>query len=100
MLRGNTMLAPAIPIARRPLILAACMAATFMAAVEATIMATSMPAIASSLGGFDLYPWAFSAYMLSQAATIPIYGRLADIYGRRNVFYAGTSLFLAGSALC
>jgi EmrB/QacA subfamily drug resistance transporter len=90
----------AVAIARRPLILAACMAASFMAAVEATIMATAMPSIAADLGGFDLFAWAFSAYMLAQAATIPIYGRLADIYGRRRVFYAGATLFLAGSTLC
>lgn len=85
---------------RRPLILAACMAASFMAAVEATIMATAMPTIAADLGGFGLYAWAFSAYMLAQAATIPIYGRLADMYGRRRVFYGGASLFLLGSTLC
>jgi EmrB/QacA subfamily drug resistance transporter len=93
-------LIPEIPLARRKLILAACMAASFMAAVEATIIATVMPSIANSLGGFGLYAWVFSAYMLAQAATIPLYGRLADIYGRRRVFYAGAGLFLLGSALC
>ncbi|HTI83216.1 MAG TPA: MDR family MFS transporter [Acetobacteraceae bacterium] len=92
--------APVTFRARRPLILAACMAASFMAAVEATIMATAMPSIAADLGGFDLYAWAFSAYMLAQAATIPIYGRLADMYGRRSVFYGGAGLFLIGSTLC
>jgi EmrB/QacA subfamily drug resistance transporter len=91
---------PEIPLARRKLILAACMAASFMAAVEATIIATVMPSIANSLGGFGLYAWVFSAYMLAQAATIPVYGRLADIYGRRRVFYAGAGLFLIGSTLC
>jgi EmrB/QacA subfamily drug resistance transporter len=88
------------PLARRPLILAACMAASFMAAVEATIIATVMPSIANSLGGFDLFAWVFSSYMLAQAATIPVYGRLADIYGRRKVFFAGAGLFLLGSTLC
>ncbi len=91
---------PEIPLSRRKLILAACMAASFMAAVEATIIATVMPSIANSLGGFGLYAWVFSAYMLAQAATIPLYGRLADIYGRRRVFYAGAGLFLLGSTLC
>ncbi|HVC61937.1 MAG TPA: MFS transporter [Acetobacteraceae bacterium] len=91
---------PAIPLARRKLILAACMAASFMAAVEATIIATAMPSIASSLGGFGLFAWVFSSYMLTQAATIPVYGRLADIYGRRKIFFAGAFLFLLGSTLC
>jgi EmrB/QacA subfamily drug resistance transporter len=93
-------LIPEVPLARRKLILAACMAASFMAAVEATIIATVMPSIANSLGGFGLYAWVFSAYMLAQAATIPLYGRLADIYGRRRVFFAGAGLFLIGSTLC
>jgi EmrB/QacA subfamily drug resistance transporter len=100
MSQANLAVAPSVPLARRPFILAACMAATFMAAIEATIVATAMPSIAASLGGFGLFAWAFSAYMLAQAATIPIYGRLADIYGRRRLFYIGAGLFLLGSTLC
>jgi EmrB/QacA subfamily drug resistance transporter len=100
MSEANATTTAEIPRARRPLILAACMAASFMAAVEATIIATAMPSIANSLGGFGLFAWVFSAYMLAQAATIPVYGRLADIYGRRKVFYAGATLFLLGSTLC
>jgi len=37
---------------------------------------------------------------LTQAVTIPIYGRLADLYGRKRVFLAGAGLFLFASALC
>ncbi len=96
----ETTVAPERLLARRSLILAACMAATFMAAIEATIIATVMPSIASSLGGFSLFAWVFSSYMLAQACTIPLYGRLADIYGRRKIFYAGVTLFLLGSTLC
>ncbi len=76
------------------------MAATFMAAVENTIVATAMPTIATELGDFHLFSWVFSAYLLPQAVSVPIYGRLADFYGRRPVFYAGAGLFLAGSTLC
>jgi EmrB/QacA subfamily drug resistance transporter len=100
MVEAAATIAPAIPLSRRKLILAACMAASFMAAVEATIIATAMPSIASSLGGFGLFAWVFSAYMLTQAATIPVYGRLADIYGRRKIFFLGALLFLLGSTLC
>ena len=100
MSNATATLAPAVPLPRRKLILAACMAASFMAAVEATIIATAKPSIASSLGGFGLFAWVFSAYMLTQAATIPVYGRLADIYGRRRIFFLGALLFLLGSTLC
>ncbi len=75
------------------------MMATFMTAVESTIVATAMPSIVAHLGGFELLAWVFSAYLLAQAVTIPIYGRLADLYGRKRIFFAGAGLFLVGSAL-
>jgi len=84
----------------RQLITAACMMAQFMAAVEATIVGAAMPTISGALGGFELFPWVFSAYMLAQAAATPIYGKLADIYGRKRVFFLGTMLFLLGSLAC
>ncbi len=76
------------------------MLANFMAAVEATIVATAIPTIVSSLGGFSLFTWVFSAFLLTQGATIPLYGKLADLYGRKKVFVIGVSIFLIGSALC
>jgi EmrB/QacA subfamily drug resistance transporter len=85
---------------RRGLILAATMMATFMAAVESTIVATAMPTIVADLGDFHLFSWVFAAYLLTQAVSVPIYGRLADLYGRKRVFFAGAGLFLAGSTLC
>ena len=88
------------PSARRTLVLAACLMATFMAAVESSIVATAMPTIVADLGGFNLFSWVFAVYLLTQAVSIPVYGRLADIYGRKKVFYFGAGLFLVGSTLC
>ena len=87
-------------VSRRGLVLAAAMMAIFMAAVESTIVATAMPSIVADLGGFHLFSWVFTAYLLTTAVMIPIYGRLADLYGRKPVFFAGASLFLVGSTLC
>ena len=84
----------------RRLVLAAVMMAIFMAAIDLSIVATAMPTIVADLGGFHLFSWTFAAYLLAQAVTIPIYGRLADLYGRKRVFFAGASLFLLGSTLC
>lgn len=84
----------------RRLILWACLIATFMAAIESTIVATIIPTIVSDLGGFNLFTWVFTIYVLTQAVTIPVYGRLADLYGRKPVFFFGVSLFLAGTVLC
>jgi EmrB/QacA subfamily drug resistance transporter len=84
----------------RGYILLACMFAQFMAAVEATIVGTAMPTIVADLGGFHLFSWVFASYLLAQAASTPIYGRLADVYGRKKVFIFGASIFLAASTAC
>ena len=76
------------------------MMAIVLTATEGSIVATAMPTIVAELGGFRLFSWAFAAFLLTQAVSIPIYGRLADLYGRKPVFFAGTSLFLAASLLC
>src|SRR5438128_10122119 len=91
---------PALASERRHLILAACMMATFMAAVENTIVGTAMPTIVAALGDFHLFSWVFVVYLLFQAVSIPIYGRLSDLYGRMRVFFDGAGVFLRGSTLC
>ncbi len=85
---------------RRPFVLAAIVMAMFMAAIEGTIVATSMPSIVAKIGGVHLYSWVFSAFLLMQAVTVPIYGKLSDLFGRKRVFIAGILIFLAGSMLC
>ncbi|MDR3601467.1 MAG: MDR family MFS transporter [Desulfosporosinus sp.] len=90
-----------IPIkTNRRVVLASIMLAMFMAAIEGTIVATAIPSIVADLGGFSLFSWVFSAFLLAQAVTIPIYGKLADLYGRKPVFTFGMAVFLLGSVLC
>jgi EmrB/QacA subfamily drug resistance transporter len=72
----------------------------FLAAVDGTIVSTAMPTVVGSLGGLQYYSWAFAAYMLFAAVSMPLYGRLADIYGRKKLFYVGVAVFVAGSVLC
>lgn len=85
---------------QRHWILIACMLAMFMAAIEVTIVATAMPTIVAELGGFAHFGWVFSIYLLTQAVSVPLYGRLADLWGRKKIFFLGASLFLLGSLLC
>lgn len=75
------------------------MLAMFMAAIEVTIVATAMPTILAELRGFHLLTWVFGAFLLAQAVTVPLYGKLADMFGRKPVFFFGTSVFLVASVL-
>lgn len=79
-------------------ILAALMCTMMLAAMDTTIVSTAMPQIVAGLGGFRLFSWVFSIYLLAQTVTIPIYGKLSDLFGRKPVLMAGTLVFLAGSA--
>jgi EmrB/QacA subfamily drug resistance transporter len=85
---------------RRPLVLACVMLALFIAAIEATIVATAMPQIVGKLGGFALYSWVFAAFLLTQTATTVLFGKLSDIYGRKPVMIGGILIFLVGSLAC
>ena len=72
----------------------------FLAAVEATVVATAMPTIVAQLGGLSIYSWVFSIYMLASTTTVPLYGKLSDIFGRKNLYIFAMVLFLFGSVLC
>src|SRR5712672_3369188 len=94
-----TSAAPARPRHRGP-ILGALMATMALSAMDNTIVATAIPQVVRDLGGFSLFSWVFSAYLLTQTVTIPVYGKLADQWGRKPVLVAGTIIFLVCSGLC
>jgi EmrB/QacA subfamily drug resistance transporter len=84
----------------RGAIVGALMLAIGLAAIDSTIVATAVPQIVADLGSFSLFPWIFSIYLLTQAVTVPIYGRLSDVFGRKPVLLFGVAGFLVGSVLC
>lgn len=86
-------------VTKRSFVLATVMLAMFMGAVEGTIVSTAMPAIVGDLGGFALYSWVFSAYLLMNAVTVLIYGKLSDLFGRKPILTFGIIVFLIGSIL-
>lgn len=73
--------------------------ATFMTAVEGTIVSTAMPTIVGSLQGISIMNWVFSIYLLTNAMMTPIYGKLADKIGRKPIYLIGILIFIIGSAL-
>jgi EmrB/QacA subfamily drug resistance transporter len=72
----------------------------FMAALDATIVATAMPRIVAELNGFELYAAVTTVYLLATTVVVPIVGKLSDIYGRKAFLLAGVTTFVAASMLC
>ena len=81
-------------------VLLAVMLSIGLVAIDATILATAVPSVVEDLGGFTSFPWLFSIYLLAQAVSVPIYGKVADLYGRKPVMLLGIGLFVIGSLLC
>src|SRR3989441_3917264 len=80
------------------LILAGLLAGLLLAFMDVTIVSTAGPTIISELGGLSLYAWVFSAFLIVQVVTIPIFGKLSDLYGRKRLFLLGVVVFMAGPA--
>ncbi|MET9815660.1 MULTISPECIES: MFS transporter [unclassified Streptomyces] len=85
---------------RRGAVVAALMLSMALAALDATIVSTAVPQIVGDLGGFSVFSWLFSGYLLAVTVTLPVYGKLSDTFGRKPVLIAGSALFLVGSLLC
>lgn len=81
-------------------ILYAVLITTFLSAIEITIVSTAMPTIISDLGGFELLSWVYAVYLLTSAASVPIWGKLSDLFGRKKLFQIGVLIFLLASTLC
>src|SRR5699024_8003838 len=84
---------------KRLFILVSVMLGMFLAAIEATIVATAMPSIVADLGGFSSYSWVFSSYLLTNAATVLIFGNLSVCFGRNPIYVMCVLIFLTVSTL-
>src|SRR3954463_9468975 len=81
-----------------PLIIAV---ALFMENMDSTIIATSLPAIATDIGASPIeLKLAVTSYLLSLAVFIPASGWTADRFGARTVFRAAIAVFMLGSIAC
>lgn len=83
----------------KKLVVIALLIATFLTAIEGTIVSTAMPKIVEDLGGSQLYTWVISVYLLATVISTPIFGKFADLFGRKLMFHIGVITFLVGSVL-
>jgi len=72
-----------------------------MEGLDSTMIAVSIPSMASSLGQSPLrLNLVIATYLLSLAVFIPLSGWIADRLGTRRVFCVAIAIFALGSALC
>ncbi|MET3729058.1 EmrB/QacA subfamily drug resistance transporter [Fictibacillus halophilus] len=85
---------------RKVIIMLSIMSAMLFAALNQTIVGTSLPKIIADLGGIEYYSWVFTIFMLTSSITAILVGKLSDIYGRKPFILLGIGVFTAGSLLC
>lgn len=71
--------------------------AVFLAALDITIITTALPRISEHFHSADGYTWIGSGYLLANAASTLIWGKLSDIFGRKPALLAANALFFIGS---
>ncbi|MGY0490972.1 MFS transporter [Streptomyces sp. WG-D5] len=81
-------------------ILSGLMLGMFLAALDQTIVSTSIRTIADDLDGLSQQAWATTAYLITSTICTPLYGKLSDLHGRKPYFLTAISVFIVGSALC
>ncbi|MCB9746583.1 MAG: MFS transporter [Alphaproteobacteria bacterium] len=73
----------------------------FMGQLDASIAQQVLPRLEEDFHArLSAVSWVAVAYLLTVAALLPIFGRLADIRGRKLFYTGGFLLFVLGSALC
>ena len=81
-------------------LLAGLMLALFVAALDSTVVATAMPAIAAGLGVSSGYAWPLTSYLLTCTVTALLAGGLVAKFGHLSMYTAGLALFAAASLGC
>jgi EmrB/QacA subfamily drug resistance transporter len=82
------------------IVMAGTMLGMFTAAMDQTVVSTAMPRLIADIGGFGLFSWVGTGFMLASTATVPIVGKLSDLYGRKPFYMSGILILMLGSALC
>ncbi|KAF9036500.1 amino acid permease ScVBA-like protein [Hymenopellis radicata] len=73
----------------------------FLATTDANIVSTSLPTISREFNASQTqYTWVAVAYMLTQTAFQPLYGRISELVGRKVLLFSSVSIFGLGSLLC
>jgi len=75
--------------------------ATFMSALDGTIVNIALPTISQSFNvSTSAVSWIPTIYLLVMSGCVLIFGKVSDVIGFKRVFLVGFAVFTAGSFLC
>jgi EmrB/QacA subfamily drug resistance transporter len=76
------------------------LAALFTALLSTTIVATALPTIIGDLQGSQTaYAWVITTALLANAASTPIWGKLADLFNKKVLVQSAIVIFVVGSIM-
>lgn len=78
-------------------IFGALVAAMFLSSLDQSVVSTALPTIVGDLGAVAHEGWIVTAYLLTIAVAMPVYGKVGDLYGRRWPFLIAITIFVIGS---
>ena len=93
---------PEAPMTHRQIMeaLTGLLAAFFTAILSSTIVANALPTIMSELKGTQTdFAWVITAALLANAATTPIWGKLADLFDKKVLVQLSIVIFVVGSVM-
>jgi EmrB/QacA subfamily drug resistance transporter len=86
---------------RRGLIFAIVSLGLFMASIDATIVATVLRPIGSSLHStINWTAWTVTIYQLGQIIAMPLAGKVSDQFGRKKIYLIAVGIFTVTSFAC
>ncbi|EAA63556.1 hypothetical protein AN2985.2 [Aspergillus nidulans FGSC A4] len=66
-----------------------------------TIISTALPTMAVDFNASESgYSWMASSFSLTNAAFVPLWGKISDIWGRKPILLLANLAFLIGSLIC
>lgn len=81
-------------------VIASLFMASFLAALDTTVVTTLLSVIASDLDAVENISWIATAYLLSCSAFQPLFGKLSDIFGRKVLLVICCIFFGVGCCIC
>lgn len=89
----------ALPKAQLFTVISSLYMASFLAALDTTVVTTLLTVIASDLNAVENIGWIATAYLLSCSAFQPLFGKLSDIFGRKILLIICCFFFSVGCCI-